>query len=207
MDTEHYPIDNAPEYEDARPRTNRFVTLLKKPVVYVSLVLLLLLLGVYLYKESQLKGVRELAAQEQEAAVERANERIAENSQYFLEVLMKPFSWALRSALLTGNVEQVDQYLFQFVQEKRFSLVLVADKDGNIISSTDQNYTGTAFADHFKPAFLKADDTMVDDANPERVVVASPIMGLNSRLGTLLAIYLPDNPVQQQEAAPEAEAK
>ncbi|MFD2512242.1 PDC sensor domain-containing protein [Pontibacter locisalis] len=178
---------------------NGFVKQLKKPVVFIPLLLLLVVLGVYLYKESQLKEARREAAEERALLLERANERIAENRHYLLEVVAKPFSWALRSALLTGNVEQVNQYLFQFVQEEKFAMVLVADAEGNIISSTDQNFTGSAFADHFDSKYLQTDATTVDDSDPERVIVASPIMGLNSRLGTLLVVYRPDDPLQLQE--------
>jgi hypothetical protein len=176
------------------------MTQLRKPVVFVPLVLLLLFLGLYLYKVSQLRDVRKQAAQEQAALIERANERISENNRYFLQVLTKPFSWALRTALLSGNVEQVDQYLFQFVREEKFALVLVADAEGTIISSTDQNFTGTAFADHFEPDYLRAESAIVDDANPGRVNVVSPIMGLNSKLGTLLAVYRPKAPLQKRQA-------
>lgn len=172
---------------------------LKKPVVFIPLILLLLLLGLYLYKESQLNDVRQRAAQERAAVVDRANKQIAANNRYLLHTLTKPFSWALRTSLLSGNTEQVDQYLFQFVQEDKFSLVVVADENGKIISSTDQNYTGASFADHFKADYLKADTAMVDDTNQEKVVVVSPIMGLNSKLGTLLAVYQPGEPIQQEE--------
>ncbi|MFD3002426.1 PDC sensor domain-containing protein [Pontibacter toksunensis] len=203
MHNANYHSDGAPEKPHRntgdRSGENRFVAMLKKPVVYIPLILLLALLGLYLYKESQLNDVRKQAELEQAAVLERANKRISENNNYLLQVLTKPFSWALRTALLSGNTEQVDQYLFQFVQEEKFALVLVADENGNIISSTDQNFTGAAFADHFKPEYLKADSTIVDDSNPERMVVVSPIMGLNSKVGTLLAVYQPGEPLQQEK--------
>ncbi|WP_162052938.1 PDC sensor domain-containing protein [Pontibacter pamirensis] len=212
MDNDNNPPKRAPENTYRNSGENKFVEQLKKPVVFVSLILLLLLLGLYLYKESQLNDVREQAAMEREqaameraAVIERANQQISENNRYLLETLMKPFSWALRTALLSGNTEQVDQYLFQFVQEDRFALLVVADADGTIISSTDQNFTGAAFSDHFNPEYLAIDSTVVDDSNQERVVVVSPLMGLNSKVGTLLAVYRPAPPIQQQSVEEEVE--
>lgn len=207
MDNTNNPPKRAPEntYKNSADNSDgkKFVAQLKKPVVFIPLILLLLMLGLYLYKESQLSDVREQAAQEQAAVIERANQQILENNRYLLETLMKPFSWALRTALLAGNTEQVDQYLFQFVQEDRFALLVVADADGTIISSTDQNFTGAAFSEHFNPEYLTIDSTVVDDSNQERVVVVSPVMGLNSKVGTLLAVYRPAPPIQQQQAVEE----
>ncbi|RDV13028.1 hypothetical protein DXT99_21880 [Pontibacter diazotrophicus] len=209
MDNDNNPPKRAPEntYRNSadRPGGNKYVAQLKKPVVFIPLILLLLMLGLYLYKESQLSDVREQAAQERAAVIERANQQITENNRYLLETLMKPFSWALRTALLAGNTEQVDQYLFQFVQEERFALLVVADADGTIISSTDQNFTGAAFSDHFNPEYLTIDSTVVDDSNQERVVVVSPVMGLNSKVGTLLAVYRPAPPLQQEQAEVQVE--
>lgn len=203
MDNANYRSDGAPENSNRKPANrsggDNFADKLKKPIVIVPLILLLALLGLYLYKESELSDVRRQAELEQATVIQRANERISENNRYFLEVLMKPFSWALRTALLSGNTEQVDQYLFQFVQEEKFSLLVVADAEGNIISSTDQNYTGASFTNHFAPEYLRVDSTVVDDSNPERMVVVTPIMGLNSKVGTLLAVYKPEQPIGQQE--------
>ena len=203
MDNSHYTPDRATngrhEQSASGPGENKFLATLKKPVVFIPLILLLVILGVYLYKESQLNDVRRRAEQEKAAVIQRANERISENNEYLLEVLMKPFSWSVRTALLSGNVDQVNQYLFQLVQEDKFPLVLVADADGTVISSTDQNFTGAAFADHFNAEYLGADSTVIDDSDPNRVVVASPVMGLNSKLGTILAVYQPGEPLQQQQ--------
>lgn len=209
MENVKYRSDGAPENPGRKPSDksggNKFAAQLKKPAVIISIILLLVILGLYLYKESQLRDVREQAAQEQAAVIERANQRITENNRYLLQTLMKPFSWALRTALLSGNTEQVDQYLFQFVQEEKFALLVVADAEGNIISSTDQNYTGAAFSDHFNPEYLRIDSTVVDESNPERVTVVTPVMGLNSKVGTLLAIYLPGEPLQQEQAELQAD--
>jgi hypothetical protein len=164
----------------------------------VAATLLILLLVVYFYKDAQVREVRQQAAQERESMIERTNERIAENHRHFLDVLTMPFSWAIRTALMAGNVDQVDQYLFQFVQRRNFEVVLVADANGNIISSTNQRYIGNQFGEHFNAIFLAVESTTVDDSEPNRIRVASPVMGLNTRLGTLFYIYLLDEPLQAQ---------
>ncbi len=204
MDNSNYPPDRATtssrENHVNKPAEGSFVTQLKKPVIFVSILLLLLCLGIYLYKNSQLADARRQAEQEQAAVIKRANARVAENDRYFLQVLVKPFSWALRTALLSGNVEQVDQYLYQFVQERNFSLLLVADVNGTIISSTNQVYSNTPFGQNFDPAYLTADSTIVNDSDRANVVVATPIMGFNSKLGTFLAVYNPEAPLSRENS-------
>jgi hypothetical protein len=200
MENHLHPTD----YEQGRPpkgqhRQNSLLGMLRKPVVFVPLLLLFVFLIILLImsssKNAQLRDAEAQAAADREAIVTRANQRIAENNTYFLRTLMMPFSWAVRTAMLSGNVEQVDQYLFQFVQEKNFELVVLADAKGKIISTTNQKYKGEDFANHFEPSMLAADETTINAADSTSIKVASPIMGFNSKLGTLYAVYKPEEPI------------
>jgi isoprenylcysteine carboxyl methyltransferase (ICMT) family protein YpbQ len=200
MEDHRHPSD----YEMGRPprrqdRENNLGALIKKPVVLIPLLLtivfLIILLLVNSSKRNELREVREQAAQEREQIVTQANQSITETNTYFLKTLMMPFSWAVRTALLAGNVEQVDQYLYQFVREQNFELILVADASGKIISTTNQKYKGETFASHFDQALLAADSTLVSTGNQRSITVASPVMGLNSRLGTIYAVYVPEEPL------------
>lgn len=198
-----YELGRPPKRQD---RENNLAAVMKRPVVLIPLLLtivfLILLLLVNSSKRNELREAQEQAAQEREQIVTQANQRVMENNAYFLKTLMMPFSWSVRTALLAGNVEQVDQYLYQFMREQNFELILVADASGKIISTTNQKYKGEAFASHFDQALLAADSTMVSTGNQRSITVASPVMGLNSKLGTIYAVYKPEEPlavVQKEE--------
>ncbi|MBD1397841.1 hypothetical protein H9Q13_11755 [Pontibacter sp. JH31] len=200
MERPKHPTD----YETGRPpkehyRENSLQGMIRKPVVYIPVLLILALLVILLIlnnsKNNQIREAQEQAAQEKEEMVTRANQRLSNNTAYFLKTLMMPFSWAVRTAMLSGNVEQVDQYLYQFVQEKNFELILVTDAEGKVISATNQKYTGESFADHFEASLLNGDDTVLNTTDSTSIKVATPIMGLNSKLGTLYAVYKPDRPL------------
>lgn len=200
MENRLHPTD----YEEGRPpkrpyHENRLVTQLKKPAVFIPLLLTLAFLVILLFinssKNTQLRETREQAAQEREVIVTQANQRVTENTAYFLRTLMMPFSWSVRSAMLSRNMEQVDQYLYAFVQEPRFELVLLADNSGKIISTTNQKYKGELFADHFQSSLLQAEAITLDTRDSTSIKVAAPIMGLNSKLGTLYTVYTPDKPI------------
>lgn len=205
MEKPRNPSDNfSNENTHARPAS---VNISRKPwhkrsefiiPAVLAATFLILCLVIYFYKDSQMNDVREQAAQENEIIIQRANQRISENNSHFLELLSMPTSWAIRTALLAGNVDQVDQYLYQFVQRKNFEVVLVTDADGTIISSSNQKYIGNQFGDHFNASLTALESTNVDESEPNRIQVASPIMGLNSRLGTLFYVYLPEEPLQPQ---------
>ena len=200
MERPKHPTD----YETGRPpkehyRENSLQGMIRKPVVFIPLLLILAFLIILLIlnasKNNQVREAQEQAAQEREELVSTANQRITDNTTYFLKTLMTPFAWSVRTAMLSGNVEQVDQYLYQFVQEKNFELILVADANGKIISATNQKYKDESFADHFEPSLLRADGTMLNTADSTSIKVATPIMGLNSKLGTLYAVYRADKPI------------
>jgi hypothetical protein len=200
MESHLHPTD----YEEGRPpknphRENSPLGMIRKPVVYIPLLLLAAFLITLLIlnnsKNSQIRDAQEKSAQDREALVARANQRITDNTTYLLRTLMMPFAWSVRTALLSGNVEQVDQYLYQFVQEPNFEMLLVADAKGKIISTTNQKYKGEAFDSHFNPALLRAEDITLDTSDSASIKVASPIMGLNSKLGTLYAVYNPEKPL------------
>jgi hypothetical protein len=200
MENDLHPTD----YEEGRPpknphRENSPLGMLRRPVVYIPLLLLaaflITLMIVNTSKNSQIRDAQEKAAQDREALVASANERITDNTTYLLRTLMMPFAWSVRTAMLSGNVEQVDQYLFQFVQEPNFELLVVADAKGKIISTTNQKYKGEAFESHFNPALLRAEDITLDTSDSASIKMATPIMGLNSKLGTLYAVYKPQEPL------------
>ena len=200
MENDLHPTD----YEEGRPskkshRENSPLGMIRKPVVYIPLLLLAAFLITLLIlnnsKNSQLRHAQERSAQDREALVARANQRITDNTTYLLRTLMMPFAWSVRTALLSGNVEQVDQYLYQFVQEPNFEMLLVADAKGKIISTTNQKYKGEAFDSHFNSALLRAEDITLDTSDSASIKVAAPIMGLSSKLGTLYAVYNPEEPL------------
>ncbi|WP_299991720.1 hypothetical protein [uncultured Pontibacter sp.] len=201
MENRLHPTD----YEEGRPpkrpyQENRLITLLKRPAVFIPLLLALAFLVILLFinssKNTQLREAREQAAQEREVVVTQANQRVTENTTYFLRTLMMPFSWSVRTAMMSRNMEQVDQYLYAFVQEPDFELVLLADNSGKIISTTNQKYKGELFADHFESSLLQVESITLDTSDSSSIKVAAPIMGLNSKLGTLYTVYNPKNPIR-----------
>jgi hypothetical protein len=58
-----------------------------------------------------------------------------------------------------------------------------------VILSTNKKEEGTAFSTTGNTVNLLADSTTVHNRNDSLMVLSSPIMGFNTRLGTLLISY------------------
>jgi hypothetical protein len=97
-------------------------------------------------------------------------------------------AWAIRSALVHENVREVDQYFAELVKNDRAKLALLVNARGRIVASSDRQFRGKSFGDHFPRELLKADQILLHgDGDEKRVVL--PVRGLTSRLGTALVVY------------------
>lgn len=75
------------------------------------------------------------------------------------------------------------------VKEKNFLSIVVANNKGIIISSTNKKNEGKEFTSAGKPEYLSADTTVVEKINDSLLIMSSPIMGFNNKLGTLMINY------------------
>jgi hypothetical protein len=99
------------------------------------------------------------------------------------------FAWAVRSALMRNNVDQVDLYFNQLLKNRAVDLAVLADRRGKVVVSTEQHLRGVRFSSHFPPAILSEEEVRLErmDANQMRLVL--PIHGISRRLGTVMLIY------------------
>ncbi|MDD2542559.1 MAG: hypothetical protein PHH28_16185, partial [Desulfuromonadaceae bacterium] len=81
--------------------------ILKYWYFYVILFLILAVAGMYIGKNMAVSKTRAELTQ-------RAVQVIGENNRSFLRLASIPFVWAVRSEMLRGNLDQVNQYLIQF---------------------------------------------------------------------------------------------
>lgn len=154
--------------------------------------LALLLVGAVIWKYSAVRHVEERAAAEKTQIVERTRKVIEDQTGYFLRLTMKPFVWAIRKEMLRENYEQVNEYLVQFVKEPRVRLVLVIDAGGKVVAATDKKLEGLPIAETRPGILLDGEDTTITKEPGGDLLVLTPVMGLSSRLGSLLLIYAPE---------------
>ena len=134
------------------------------------------------------------AAQQQSELQLKAIKEIIKTNEEHLRLLAKPFVWSIRTEMLQGNLSQVHLYLNEMVKENHFKNVVVANDAGKIISSTNKKFEGQPFSAIADDKYLNANTTVVDNNSDSLLTMASPIMGFDKRLVTLMITYLVQKP-------------
>ncbi len=141
------------------------------------LLLVLFAAGTYLWKDIAVKRAKAAAS-----------EVIREQARADMRLAALPLVWAVRGEMMRGNMEQVGEYLNQFVKEPNMKELAVAAPDGRIVAATDKRREGAAAADAFPADVLKAETITATSREDGSILVAAPVMGLNARLGTLVMV-------------------
>ncbi|RMH22848.1 MAG: hypothetical protein D6698_00435 [Gammaproteobacteria bacterium] len=110
------------------------------------------------------------------------------NAQRQLTLMMKTFVWAVRSSMIRDNLDEVDQYFRQLVQEEHISEIVLANEEGTVLVATNKKHEGQPFAEIYPEALLKPDDIHFESSNG-LYYVSAPVLSLNTRLGTLFVVY------------------
>ena len=123
---------------------------------------------------------------------------LVQSDQHYLKLLAKPYVWAIRTEMMKGNINQVNLYANDMVKQRNFQSIVVTNDKGVIVSSTDKKLEGKDISALDPQVNVNADSTVVTQTNDSELVMSSPIMGFNSRLGTLMIRYSPKKPVFDQ---------
>jgi hypothetical protein len=155
-----------------------------------------LLIGLWIWKAVQINTLKDEvnnlkvnAVKTQKSLKAQAQQQFVQAQEEQLKLLAKPYVWAVRAELLRGNINQVNLFANDMIKQKNFQRVAIANNKGIIISSTNKKDEGRNFSTIGPDAALSRETTNVVNASDSILVMTSPIMGFNSRLGTLLITY------------------
>lgn len=161
----------------------------RKKILIIILVAVVLLAALWIWKNIQINNEQKEAERKKQLLQEQASALITNSHKEHLKLLAKPYVWAVRSELLKGNINQVNLYANEMVKEKNVRSIVVANDKGVIISSTNKKNEGQQFSSVGKPNYLTSDTTIVENINDSIMVMSSPVMGFNNRLGTMMITY------------------
>jgi hypothetical protein len=187
-------------YEDHSSRevtknNQRTFTLTSKQLLIACLVVVALLAIIWTWKSIQINSLKKDHSEHTLQLKQQAQTMLISSDKHYLQLLAKPYVWAIRTEMMKGNLSQVHLYANDMVKEKNMKSVVVADNKGVVVSSTDKKLEGQNFAAVGNQAYLSIDNTVVEQVNDSLLVMATPVMGFNSRLGTLMISYSPIKPV------------
>lgn len=151
----------------------------KYPVVTTVLFGLLAVVIVFFWKDIE-------GNYEKKAVIKAASAQLLENNRQSLMVLSKPLAWSIRLEMMRGNMEQVDLLISDLVKERNFQFIHILGLDGNVVLSTNKKLEGMPVDIVSVNDALPNDSTVVINEADDVVVVVTPVMGYDSKLGTLV---------------------
>lgn len=151
-------------------------------LVALPLALALLFGGIYL--------TRYLGEQRAKELIVLAESRSVVQQRQDIQLFALPLAWSVRKELMRANYDQIDDYFNELIQRKGFGVIMLLDPSGTIKVSTDRKLQGSSFLLRYPRMTLQA-PVQVSYALPEggKSMFLVPVMGLNSRLGTIAFIY------------------
>lgn len=175
---------------------------------FYLIILLLLIFCAYLYISKSIsdKHHAEELVNTRENYEQQLQVALDDHARRQLSLMMKTFVWAVRSSMLRNNLDEVDQYFIQLVQEEGIHEIVLANENGEILVATNKKHEGQLFSEHYPSDLLKPDDVVFDHQG-QYYYVAAPVLSLNTRLGTLFVVYeekkfrLEEKPAAQSAAA------
>ncbi|MCF8246037.1 MAG: hypothetical protein K9J37_04380 [Saprospiraceae bacterium] len=119
---------------------------------------------------------------------EQAQFVIDKNAKEQLTLLQKTFVWAVRSALIRDNLDEVNQYFNELIKEKDVKEIVLAGREGNILVSTNKKHEGKPFKDFYPEVMLQGSDVFFQQ-DSSFYQVSAPVLSLNTKMGTLFVLY------------------
>jgi len=152
----------------------------------VILFLLVTVAGMYVWKNIAVNKATE-------QLTEKAGRIITDQNRMFLRLAVVPLVWAVRSEMIRENYDQINLYLNQFVKEQNMKEIVVAKPDGAIAVATNKKFEGKPVTDIFPASVLQENKLTVSSLENGDIMVASPVMGLSTKVGVLVLLYTPSS--------------
>jgi hypothetical protein len=149
--------------------------------------------AMYFWRRVSLWRLRRAAHRAREALIASAGQAADEANTKLVRLAAVTLEWAVRAELVREDLRDVEEYMIHLAKRRELRRVVVARRDGQVIAATDRALRGRKL-DRVVEG-LPAESAEIQSLPPSgrtlRLVV--PVMGLESRLGTLvLESDLPD---------------
>lgn len=168
-----------------KKKTNKLLEIIFNNKIITTLFVIIFVLLAYIFIKTgsmQTSFEREIGLLRQSHITQIDSIKIVSSEQ-----AVKVFSWAIRSEMNRGNLEEVNNLFLAFVQEDRIRMInLINPADSKIILSTDKKNEGLEVTNQ---NFLNVTEQMIVE-DGEQTFVVSPIMGINRVTGILVVEIL-----------------
>ncbi len=175
------------------PAANKsFLSSTRNKILVAVCIVVILFAALWIWKGIEISNLKEENEKQQAGIRKQAEDFLSQTDTRYLKLVTKPYVWAIRTEMMKGNMEAVNLYANDMIQEKNFQMISVVDENGKVVSSTDKKLEGQSYTPVSGKTNLTTDSTVVDRIEENKVAIASPVMGFNKRIGTVIMVYTPE---------------
>lgn len=176
-------------------KESRTYTFNVKQILIAAGAVLLVIAALVVWRIVEASSLKMEFAAKEETLKAAVKEQLIENAKRQLKLLAKPYTWAVRTAMLQSNLAQVNEYANDIVKEKNVVSVMLVDTKSKVLSSTNKKYEGKDYSTFGNAGYLSVDSATVNKMNDSLLVLVSPVMSFNDKLGTIIFSYAVPPPV------------
>jgi len=157
----------------------KFLHFLNSAKYYLVLILLLIIVIIWHYGKMYFL---EKSTEKEKVGIVADYERKLDSVKLVqLQLTAKAFSWAIRSELIRGNHDQINQYFNEFIKTPGISKLQLVNATNSVIEiSTDKKDEGSQNADYYS---IKGQETIMEAS---ALKIVTPISGVNGQMGVFI---------------------
>jgi hypothetical protein len=155
---------------------------------YSILILILLALGIYIWKELAIQDLEMEMEDQRTAMSEERLEALEARTRAMLELTALPLAWAVRGEMMRGNLQQIDEYFRDFVKEAGVESIFLIGRENTVVLATNRKLE-TQPADQVVSQRIQEAESALIEKSDSAMRLGVPIMSFNEKMGILVMDY------------------
>ncbi len=139
-----------------------FFSSTKNIILVAAGVIIVLFAALWIWKAIEIKNLKQEHEKREKLLRQKAIELLSQSDYKYLELLAKPYVWAIRTEMMKGNTDAVNLYANDMVKEKNFQIITVVNDKAVVVLSTNKKLESKSCASVGNPGYLSNDSTVVN---------------------------------------------
>lgn len=171
---------------------------MKKVYLYLILILIFAIAGVYIWKSFELKELEKKMEKQRVSLTKKSQNILVSKSKDFLYLVTLALSWGVQKEMIAENYGSIDNYLSELVKKFGMKQISLSKNDGKIVVSTDKSLEGKDLSSIIPSELMDKDSIYVDEDINENIRVIAPIFNLNQKIGLLVLLYSKEKIISEE---------
>jgi len=142
--------------------------------------------GMYLWRRASLWRLRRAERTAREALLAKVLQTADEADAKLMRLAAVILAWSIRAEMVREDMRDVEEYMLSLAKRREIRRVLVARRDGLVIAATDKSLRNQKLNRVMDGLPTETSDIQSTRISGRILRLIVPVMGLESRLGTLV---------------------